>query len=1380
MMKKAISIIILLAFITTSIQSPSFAQFDLPVPGTMVSVSPSFEPALIRGLTVHKDNSFLFDFIVDPGQSLSGVFASHSSGVIASEAKQSLKEQANRMIKYFFAALTIPDKDIWVNLSPYEKDRMIPASLGVTAMGRDLLVQDYMLKQLTASLIYPQKALGKTFWSKVYAKAKEMYGTTQVPINTFNKVWIVPQKAGVYEHNQTAYIVNAHLKVMLEEDYLSLNKHNGVIARSPQGDEAISNRTANDTHSIASQIVKQIILPEIEKEINEGKNFATLRQIFYAQVLAVWFKRNLKQALLNQVYANKSTVKGIDQNDAATNEAIYHQYLKAYKKGVFNYIKEDKIPCSLGSSCADQTVPRKYFSGGYADLASLAIVPTEPSAADKAQASDDVDITIVAADGPKDLQASTNLWRTEQFAAEARASQKALAKEKKDREAAQKSNRQDTQLIALLFTVAALGTFIMPAIHNHAKPAHNVVAAVQRNHVQQPVQSARFFHKREQSPKERDYSVDKNLADGVRWITKIHFVSAFNTGSDPQYGEEERLDEVTSNHGSKIVSNEAVIRFYTPPKGGDKLTIRVFPESGITKLVLSSPVDHLQARLSVGPDGIAHYTLPSKISYNQIAAWRIRADRSFYVLAKPAISNAIFLVINENPPGAITHHPTIIPVNPPAHPSVWKSKISDAAMLNGLKKFVRQSLLTLFLLGVLAPNAIAQAANPLVSWMQHNVFPESGMPKSFEVPTDPGEAKIFWRKIGEDTVKGVEERVNINDGLDIYDGGVWQTVLAMAGGQENFKAADILTDTLNSGRFGESEIIRAWKPPYVYQGKKLPPGNAYFFRIIMPKYLEYDPRTLKEEIHGFPETDRIHNVEWLPVTGEDVWASIIGPLQLAYAKGNGTVDLNGPEVKLALSTVPALKALTTPIGAILYAPQGVSDRNPGDISNENNISAHAALMMLYQVTKDEQYLKMAQGIEDYFKKYAYDRETHTFYQGGIYADGTFTPSKDHLAVDVQTWGILGLSPKNIDAWFGEGEAYQIWKATKEKAGFYDGDQLIGVGYTDGHDIDTVEWSEGAIAAVNELALYYQQSHPDWSDECLEDSISMLKGQEAFKHINKDGRTSYLYSNKRYKIVFGWNANPIPSLASTGWAYLVQSGEDPFRLGGKTLWYTLPGFKATVVDIAAGKIKAPTFADNDEAANEREANQWINDPGFQDRDNGGASDAYNNLQAMGERAVPALVKALINPKTNIESRKWIIQLSSDIATKDTAPAFVWAIGEFNKNASTPQEQWIRDNLTGTYLGKLSDKFGTVDAQQPSYIKDKAMLNGGIDLSQEDAALRVEKDANGGVKVNVDPSLIARIEREGMPELDPVIINVQPADMRSLFGVGASIVAGKEEF
>ncbi len=377
---------IAISFVSTLITPPQnlYAQtvLDLPAAGTMVSVSPSFDPALIRGLTVHRDNPFLFDFIVDPGQS--------------KLSRQVLKDESDRMIKYFFAALTIPDKDIWVNLSPYEKDRMVPVSLGETAMGRDLLAQDYMLKQLTASLIYPQKALGKTFWDTVYAKAKAMYGTTEIPVNTFNKVWIVPQRVGIYEHNQTAFIVSGHLKVMLEEDYLSLVKHNGIIT----GPSSVSLRGAEATkqslnmHTISSQIIRAIILPEIEKEINEGKNFATLRQIFYAQALAVWFKRNLKQALLNRVYTDKGTVKGIDQNDLATNEAIYQQYLRAYKKGVFNYIKEDIDPVT------QETLPRKYFSGGY-ELGKLEIDSAQLSAeaaGDMAQtAAHYVDVTAVAA-----------------------------------------------------------------------------------------------------------------------------------------------------------------------------------------------------------------------------------------------------------------------------------------------------------------------------------------------------------------------------------------------------------------------------------------------------------------------------------------------------------------------------------------------------------------------------------------------------------------------------------------------------------------------------------------------------------------------------------------------------------------------------------------------------------------------------------------------------------------------------------------------------------------------------------------------------------------------------------------------------------------------
>ncbi len=75
--------------------------------------------------------------------------------------------------------------------------------MGQTVLGQDMLAQDYLLKQLTASLIYPEKNLGKNFWDKVYAKASQMYGTTQIPVNTFNKVWILPDTAKVFEHNNT-------------------------------------------------------------------------------------------------------------------------------------------------------------------------------------------------------------------------------------------------------------------------------------------------------------------------------------------------------------------------------------------------------------------------------------------------------------------------------------------------------------------------------------------------------------------------------------------------------------------------------------------------------------------------------------------------------------------------------------------------------------------------------------------------------------------------------------------------------------------------------------------------------------------------------------------------------------------------------------------------------------------------------------------------------------------------------------------------------------------------------------------------------------------------------------------------------------------------
>ena len=318
MFRKFVSVLVIITFAFTLVnpipQAHAQSLLGLPEPGTMVSLSPVYQPAMIKGLTVHKDNPFLFDFLVDVGQD-------HLQG-------QALKEESQRLVNYFLASLAVPQKDLWVNLSPYEKSRIVPEALGQTDMGRDLLAQDYMLKQITASLIYPEKSLGKSFWDKVYAKAQQLYGTTKIPVNTFNKVWILADKAEVYEHNQTAFVVSQHLKVMLEEDYLALTRHS----------ERVQSTADEKSHSISSQIVREIVLPAIEQEVNQGRNFATIRQIVNSLILANWYKNALKQALLNQAYANQNKIKGIDLEDKTIKEQIYQRYLKAYKKGVFNYI----------------------------------------------------------------------------------------------------------------------------------------------------------------------------------------------------------------------------------------------------------------------------------------------------------------------------------------------------------------------------------------------------------------------------------------------------------------------------------------------------------------------------------------------------------------------------------------------------------------------------------------------------------------------------------------------------------------------------------------------------------------------------------------------------------------------------------------------------------------------------------------------------------------------------------------------------------------------------------------------------------------------------------------------------------------------------------
>ncbi|MCA9403506.1 MAG: HEAT repeat domain-containing protein [Candidatus Omnitrophica bacterium] len=342
-LRRIVTVALVVCFVTGNVilpppvqgADPGAGAEGLPMPGVRVAPSPAYHPVLVKGMTVYPDEPFHFDLIMESGD--------------ASVSREDISHEAQKTAKYFLASLTVPQGDLWVNLSPYESERIIPPDLARTQMGRDLLKQDYLLKQLTASLMYPEQELGKTFWERIYSKARARYGTTDIPLETFNKVWILPDYARVYEDQSTVYIVQSRLKVMLDHDYQALR----------QADEFTARTHAPAELPLSAEMVRDLILPEIEREINEGQNFAPLRQIYHALILAQWYKETLRDSFLGHAYVDLNKVSGIDDVDAGIQDRIYNQYMAAYKIGVFNYIKEDRDVLSA------HAIPRHYFSGGF-------------------------------------------------------------------------------------------------------------------------------------------------------------------------------------------------------------------------------------------------------------------------------------------------------------------------------------------------------------------------------------------------------------------------------------------------------------------------------------------------------------------------------------------------------------------------------------------------------------------------------------------------------------------------------------------------------------------------------------------------------------------------------------------------------------------------------------------------------------------------------------------------------------------------------------------------------------------------------------------------------------------------------------------------------
>jgi len=371
-------------------------QFCYPQSANILSAnhlllpSQPFDGVVLKGIKVHADNPLLFDFILDIGDT--------------NLSEQALKEEVGQLVRYFLTALTVPEENFWVNLSPYEKERILPDILSTTDLGNGLLGQDKTLKQLAASLTYPETEAGEKYWDEINNPNRSLSeprpstnprtlsgslvsihpargGTLNERIvskgtmisqgaariettQSFNKVWIMPKGAKIFVDKDKALIKESRLEVMTGEDYFAMNSSLRGSVATKQSQSKITTPHDNSARNGTTAAFRQHILPLIEKEVNYGKHFCQLRRIYNAMLLAAWFKLYLKETIVAKLYADKSKLSGVNTSDPRLKDKIYNQYLEAFRQGAYNYAKSERVETRCIAS-AYKITKRNYFSGGF-------------------------------------------------------------------------------------------------------------------------------------------------------------------------------------------------------------------------------------------------------------------------------------------------------------------------------------------------------------------------------------------------------------------------------------------------------------------------------------------------------------------------------------------------------------------------------------------------------------------------------------------------------------------------------------------------------------------------------------------------------------------------------------------------------------------------------------------------------------------------------------------------------------------------------------------------------------------------------------------------------------------------------------------------------
>ena len=268
-----------------------------------------------------------------------------------------MEDATELSLNSFFIGLSIPNDKFWVNLNPWEPDRILAKDLEATDVGKILLGADLHMKKDFCKYENPcEREIGEEYWRLLDEKGeeliKECMNNHPTEIKDINNVlfkaatrhWIVPDKVEAYETNNEIYIVNSTLGIYSEpvyehSTYEIVNQDVFFVSRACKDDLS---EAAKKYGRYVKELEEEMILPLVVQEVNQGKDYSDLRCVYNSLALAQWYKDNYRYSpSIFTDFIDSQNLTGLESKSTWSAKNIWSDYVRSFEEGEYHCWKNE-------------------------------------------------------------------------------------------------------------------------------------------------------------------------------------------------------------------------------------------------------------------------------------------------------------------------------------------------------------------------------------------------------------------------------------------------------------------------------------------------------------------------------------------------------------------------------------------------------------------------------------------------------------------------------------------------------------------------------------------------------------------------------------------------------------------------------------------------------------------------------------------------------------------------------------------------------------------------------------------------------------------------------------------------------------------------------